>query len=80
MMRNAGKGLLCSVSYKVSSLENALRIIHAFWIGPFPVDGVLLLSYFIELHVLKANSVNPDHTLHYVASDQSLHCLPMSLL
>ena len=29
---------------------------------------------------LYANSVNPDQMLHSAASDQGLHCLPMSLL
>ena len=34
-----------------------------------------LLPCFIEIPVLNANSVDPDHT-----SDMGLHCLPMSLL
>ena len=27
-----------------------------------------------------ANSVDPDHTPHYVASDLGLHCVPMTFL
>ena len=27
-----------------------------------------------------ANNVDPDQMPHYVASDQDLHCLPMTLL
>ena len=54
------------------------------WTGPFPIQGVsgkfLLLSYFIEISKLDANSVDPDQTPHSAASEQGLHCLPMSLL
>ena len=54
------------------------------WTGPFPIEGVfdsvLLLAYFIEIHVLKSNTVDPDQTLRFVASDLGLQCLPMSLL
>ena len=54
------------------------------WTGPFPVKGVagwfLLLPWFTEILVLKANSVDPDQTPQNTASDQGLHCLPMSLL
>ena len=50
--------------------------------GPFPrgVWLVLLLSCFVEIPEFNANSVDPDQTLHFVVSDLSLHCLPMSLL
>ena len=41
---------------------------------------VVLVSCFIEIHVLNANSVDPDLSPHSVASDLGLHCLPMSLL
>ena len=40
---------------------------------------VLLLSYFLEISELKANSVVPDQTPRSAASDQELHCLSMSL-
>ena len=40
----------------------------------------LLLPCFIKMPVLNANSVDPDQTPRFVASDQGLHCLPMSLL
>ena len=39
-----------------------------------------VLSFIIEIHVLNANSVDPDQMPHSVASDLGLHCLPMSLL
>ena len=35
---------------------------------------------FIEILVFDANSVDPDQTPRSAASDQGLHCLPMSLL
>ena len=40
----------------------------------------LLLRRFIEIPVLNANSVDPDQTPRYAASDLGLHCLPMLLL
>ena len=40
----------------------------------------LALSHFIRMHILHANSVDPDQTPRSVASDLGLHCLPMSLL
>ena len=39
---------------------------------------LLLLFYFGEK--LLANTADPDQMPHYVASDLSLHCLPMTLL
>ena len=54
------------------------------WTGPFPVKGVacyfLLLPCFIETSVFNSNSEDPDQTLHSLASDLGVHCLPMSLL
>ena len=35
---------------------------------------------FTEIPILNANSVDPDQTLHSVASDLGLYCLPTSLL
>ena len=35
---------------------------------------------FVEIPVLNANSVDPDQTPRYAASDLGLHCFPMSLL
>ena len=40
----------------------------------------LLLSCFIEISKLNANSVDPDQTPRSAASDLGLHCLPVSLL
>ena len=38
-----------------------------------------LVSCFVEIIELNANSVDPDQTPHST-SDLGLHCLPMSLL
>ena len=46
----------------------------------FLYKGSLLLSCFVEISKLNANSVDPDQISHSVASDLGLHCLPMSLL
>ena len=35
---------------------------------------------FIDISVSNANSVDPDQTPRFAASDLGLHCLPMSLL
>ena len=40
---------------------------------------LLLLFYFFFMEILIANNVDPDQMPHYVASDLSLHCLPMIL-
>ena len=40
-----------------------------------------ILSFFLFLMENPvANNVDPDQMPHHVASDQSLHCLPMTLL
>ena len=47
------------------------------------IRGVLLvfiLSCFVEIPELNANTVDPDQTPHFAASDLGLHCLPVSLL
>ena len=41
---------------------------------------VLYILCFIEISVFNAKKVDPDQTLHSVASDLGLHCLPMSPL
>ena len=41
---------------------------------------LFLLSCFEEMSELNANSVDPDQTPRYAASDLGLHCLLMSLL
>ena len=54
------------------------------WTGSFQIEGMcglfLSLPWFIKVHVLNANSVDPYQTPCSVASDQGVHCLPMSLL
>ena len=43
------------------------------------VSGYLLiLLCFIEIPVINANCVESDQTLHSVASDLCLHCLPIT--
>ena len=39
----------------------------------------IILSCFIEISELNANSVDPDQTPHSAASDLGLHCFPVSL-
>ena len=38
------------------------------------------MSYFVEVSELNANSVDPNQTPQFAASDLGLHCLPISLL
>ena len=45
------------------------------WTSPFVILGVFFRFYSILL----ANTVDPDQTPHYVASDLGLHCLPITL-
>ena len=49
------------------------------WSGPFPIKGVLIITWFTEIPALNANNVDPDQTPQNAASDLGLHCLPMSL-
>ena len=53
------------------------------WSGLFSVEGepvlFLLLSCSIEIPAFNVNSAETDQTLQHAASDQSLHCLLMSL-
>ena len=54
--------------------------------GPFQMEKALLVIIFFiisicfEILIFNANSVYPDLTPRYSASDLGLHCLPMSLL
>ena len=54
------------------------------WTRSFPIKGesglFLLLSCFIEISELNANSINPHQTPYTAVSDLGRHCLPMSLL
>ena len=44
------------------------------------MPGLFYRLYSIFLRkILLANTVDPDQTPHYVASDLGLHCLPISL-
>ena len=40
----------------------------------------MLLVFYFYGKILLANTVDPDHTPHYLASDLGKHCLPMTLL
>ena len=44
------------------------------------VRSILSLLFYFLRKILLANDVDPDQLPHYVASDQDLHCLPMTLL
>ena len=59
--------------FHFSSLDRVISILRVF--GKF-----LLLPCFQDIPFLNANSVDPDQTLRYVASDLGLHCSLMSLL
>ena len=41
---------------------------------------LLLLPCFVVISIFNANSVDPDQTPQYAASDLGLRCLPVSLL
>ena len=60
--------------------SSTLRI----WTGSFQEEGVyekfVLLSSVIEIPVFNANSVDPDQTPRFAASNLGLLCLRMSLL
>ena len=48
--------------------------------GPFSigrVPGSFFITIFVEIHVINANSVDPDQTPRSAASDLGLHCLLM---
>ena len=55
------------------SLDRSISNIRGVWL-------VLILPCFIEIHVFKANSADPDQTPRSAASDLSLHCLQLSHL
>ena len=65
---------LCPVNPSTSSL----------WAVPFVKGGtkwlVFIITLLSEISVNHANSVDPDQTPRFAASDLGLHCLPMSLL
>ena len=47
----------------------------SFWRGPVCLVCILLLSFILEIPILNANSVYPDHRPHSAASDIGQHCL-----
>ena len=44
------------------------------------VWSILLLLFYFLMKSLLAHTVGPNQMPHYVASDLSLHCLPMTIL
>ena len=44
------------------------------------VRSILSLLFFFAGKIRLANNEDPDQMPHYVASDQGLQCLPMTLL
>ena len=50
------------------------------WTSSFPIYGVsgFLWSWFLEVLVFYANSLDPDQTPRSAASDLGLDCLQMS--
>ena len=61
--------------------------ISTLWTGPFPAEGCLITflllvttMFYRYSYVNNADSIHPDQTLQYAASDLGLHYLPMSLL
>ena len=59
--------------FYLHSLDCPISNIRGVWL-------VFIITIFIEIPVLNANSVDPDQTLHSAASDLGPHCLPLSLL
>ena len=51
------------------------------WTSPFVILGVSGLHVFCHCYSISfyGNSVSPDQTPHYMASDLGLQCLPMTL-
>ena len=64
-------------------IPNGLLYLHSLDWSISNISGVWLvfiITMLIEIHVLNANSVEPDQTPRSAASDRGLLCLPMSLL
>ena len=51
------------------------------WTGLFPIAGclVFIITCFIDIPVVNANSVDPDQAPHSEVSDLGLHYLPVTL-
>ena len=56
-----------------NTLDSFICYIRGVWL-------VFIISCFVEISELNANSVDPDQTPRSAASDLGLHCLPMSHL
>ena len=58
--------------FYLNSLDQPISSLRAVW-------SILIITCFIEMPVVNANSVDPDQTPRSVASDLGLHCLPNAL-
>ena len=56
------------------SLNRCIFYIRSVWLDSI----IIIIVWFTEISELYANSEDPDQTPQYAASDQVLHCLPMS--
>ena len=59
--------------FYLNSLDRFISYIGGIWL-------VFIFPWSIWVSEINANSVAPDQTPQNAASDQGLHCLPMSLL
>ena len=79
LIRNLPTPILCRVDSATLTLwTGSFSNIRGVWLVFFLF--LLLFSYFVEIFELNANIVDPDQTPRSAASDQGLHCLPMSHL
>ena len=60
--------------FYLNSLDRSISYIRGVWLV------FISTMFFKEISEFNANSVDPDQMPHSAASDQGLHCLPMSLL
>ena len=56
----------------LNSLDRSISYIRSVWLA-------FIITMFVEISELNANSVDPDQTPRSVAFDLGLHCLPMFL-
>ena len=74
---------LCSLTDINPFLPNGFFYLHSLGWSISNIKGVwlaLLLSYFVEIYEINANSVDPDQMPCSAASDLGLHCLSLSHL
>ena len=59
--------------FYLNSLYQSISSLRGVW-------SVLIITMFIEMPVVNANSVDPDQTPRSAASDLGLHCLSVTPL